>query len=47
MMRKLYIVFCVHPRLAIYSTIGKREEQNPYLAELAAVAEALSRLPKL
>lgn len=29
------------------ATLGKREEQNPYLAELAAIAEALSRLPKL
>ncbi|KAB2098607.1 hypothetical protein AG0111_0g13148 [Alternaria gaisen] len=28
-------------------TLGKREEQNPYLAELAAMTEALSRLPKL
>ncbi|KAG9185064.1 hypothetical protein G6011_03011 [Alternaria panax] len=28
-------------------TLGKREEQNPYAAELAAMAEALSRLPKL
>ena len=28
-------------------TLGKREEQNPYSAELAAMAEALSRLPKL
>ena len=29
------------------TTLGKREEQNPYSAELAAMAEALSRLPKL
>lgn len=29
------------------TTLGKREEQNPYAAELAAIAEALSRLPKL
>jgi hypothetical protein len=28
-------------------TLGKREEQNSYTAELAAMAEALSRLPKL
>ena len=28
-------------------TLGKREEQNLYSAELAAMAEALSRLPKL
>ena len=29
------------------TTLGKREEQNPYSAELAAMAEALSRLPKV
>jgi ribonuclease HI len=29
------------------TTLGKREEQNPYLAELAAMAKALSMLPKL
>jgi hypothetical protein len=28
-------------------TLGKREEQNPYAAELAVMAEALSRLPEL
>jgi ribonuclease HI len=28
-------------------TLGRREEQDPYAAELAAMAEALSRLPKL
>jgi ribonuclease HI len=28
-------------------TLGKREEQNPYAAELAVIAEALSRLLKL
>ena len=27
--------------------MSKREEQNPYAAELAVMAEALSRLPKL
>ena len=29
------------------TTLGKREEQNLHSAELAAMAEALSRLPKL
>jgi hypothetical protein len=29
------------------TTLGKREEQNPYAAELAAIAKALSRLPEL
>lgn len=29
------------------TTLGKREEQNPYSAELAAMAEALRTLPKI
>jgi ribonuclease HI len=29
------------------TTLGKREEQNPYAVELAAIAKALSRLLKL
>lgn len=30
----------------IFSTLGPRTEQNPYVGELAAMAEALSQLPQ-
>lgn len=33
--------------LSFSTTLGKREEQNPYSGELAAMAKALSLLPKL
>ena len=33
--------------LAFCSTLGTREEQNPFSGELAAVADALVMLPKL
>jgi ribonuclease HI len=39
-----------NPRNEIYSfssTLGRREEQNPYSGELAAMANALNTLPKL
>ena len=34
-------------RKTFYSTIGSRSQQNPYSGELAAIAQALKRLPQL